>query len=182
MIEPTESGKIETDESNNINVAAEVATSSTSKAKRFGVIGGLAIVAFVVLIVGRGTTSNSISARTDSIASSFKCPVCQGQSVAQSKASTSKAIYEEIQRRVTAGESDATIRTYLVTRFGEEQLLRPETTGIGSIAWIAPVVLVVIALGALARTFLRGRAAPVHVSAADRERVANALAESRKHQ
>ncbi len=153
----------------------------TVKRRRLLVIGSLVVVLIALLFVGRAKTSNSISARTDRIAGSFKCPTCQGQSVAQSKASTSRSIYAEIERRVTVGETDEQVRTYLVSRFGEEQLLRPETTGVSSIAWIAPVVVVFAAAAALARTFLRtrGRAAngDTAVSAEDRDRVARALAE-----
>ena len=131
----------------------------------------------VLLVVGRGHDANSVQARTDRIASSFKCPTCQGLSVAQSKANTAKAIYIEIERQVQAGQSDEQVRTYLVSRFGEQQLLRPETTGIGSIAWIAPVVVLVGAAGWLVSKFRRTKVRPVPVSDADRERVATALDE-----
>ena len=125
-----------------------------------------------------GETSHcsfATASRTDRIANSFKCPTCQGLSVAQSKANTAKAIYAEIQRQVEAGQTDGQIRTYLVSRFGEQQLLRPETTGIGSIAWIAPVVVLVTAFGLLLMKFRQTKITPVEVSEADRNRVADAL-------
>ena len=107
------------------------------------------------LIVGRATESNSVRARTDRIASDIKCPTCQGLSVQQSKAGTAKAIYSEIERQVVEGQSDESIRGYLVSRFGTEQLLRPEATGITSVVWIAPVVFGVIAFAGLALAFSR---------------------------
>lgn len=146
-----------------------------ARTKAIVVTGGLAIVVIVLLLLGRGTDGNSVPARTDRIANSFKCPTCQGLSVAQSKANTAKAIYAEIQRQVEAGQTDGQIRTYLVSRFGEQQLLRPETTGIGSIAWIAPVVVLVTAFGLLLMKFRQTKITPVEVSEADRNRVANAL-------
>ena len=41
---------------------------------------------------------------------SIKCPVCRGQSVAESDSEASKAIRTEIVRRISAGESDSEIR------------------------------------------------------------------------
>jgi cytochrome c-type biogenesis protein CcmH len=122
---------------------------------RLAVIVGCLLLLVGALVVGKGNTSNSIRARTDRIASDIKCPTCQGLSVKQSSAGTAKAIYSEIERQVVEGQSDASIRGYLVSRFGTEQLLRPESTGIGSIVWIAPVVFVVLAITLLALAFAR---------------------------
>jgi cytochrome c-type biogenesis protein CcmH/NrfF len=108
---------------------------------RLAVIVGCLLLLFGALVVGHGTSSNSVRARTDRIASDIKCPTCQGLSVKQSSAGPAKAIYAEIQRQVTEGQTDANIRGYLVSRFGTEQLLRPEATGVTSIVWIAPVGL-----------------------------------------
>lgn len=124
---------------------------------RFAVIVGCLLLLLGALIVGKGTTSNSVQARTDRIASDIKCPTCQGLSVKQSSAGPAKAIFSEIQRQVTEGQSDADIRGYLVSRFGIEQLLRPEATGVSSLVWIAPVVFGVVALAALLFAFARWR-------------------------
>jgi cytochrome c-type biogenesis protein CcmH len=124
---------------------------------RVAVIVGCLLLLLGALIVGRGTTSNSVRARTDRIASDIKCPTCQGLSVKQSSAGPAKAIYAEIERQVTEGQTDASIRGYLVSRFGAEQLLRPEATGVSSIVWIAPVVFGVLAFAGLLFAFARWR-------------------------
>lgn len=124
---------------------------------RLGVIVGCLLLLLGALIIGKGTTSNSVQARTDRIASDIKCPTCQGLSVKQSSAGPAKAIYSEIQRQVTEGQTDANIRGYLVSRFGTEQLLRPEATGIASVVWIAPVVFSILALAGLLFAFARWR-------------------------
>jgi cytochrome c-type biogenesis protein CcmH len=124
---------------------------------RLAVIVGCLLLLLGALIVGKGTTSNSVQARTDRIASDVKCPTCQGLSVKQSSAGPAKAIYSEIQRQVTEGQSDANIRGYLVSRFGTEQLLRPEATGVSSVVWIAPVVFGIVAFAGLLFAFARWR-------------------------
>jgi cytochrome c-type biogenesis protein CcmH len=121
------------------------------------VIVGCLLLLIGALIVGKGTTSNSVQARTDRIAADIKCPTCQGLSVKQSSAGPAKAIYAEIQRQVAEGQTDANIRGYLVSRFGTEQLLRPEATGVSSVVWIAPVVFGVLALAGLLFAFARWR-------------------------
>lgn len=95
--------------------------------------------------------------RADSIASRVKCPVCNGLSVQQSEAGLARTIYAEILRQVQAGRTDAQVTQYIVDTYGEEQLTRPDATGIGSIVWIAPVVLVVVSLAGLAAAFRRWR-------------------------
>lgn len=117
----------------------------------------MATTVVVVLIIGRGTTDNSPAARAERIASGIKCPTCQGLSVAQSKAGSAAAIYGEIKRRVDQGESDASIRAFLVSRYGSEQLLLPEATGISSVAWIAPVFVFVAGLGGVVLLSFRRR-------------------------
>ncbi len=140
---------------------------------RRAVIVGCLLLLVGALIIGRGTTSNSVRSRTDRIASDIKCPTCQGLSVKQSSAGPAKAIYAEIQRQVTEGQTDADIRGYLVSRFGTEQLLRPEATGVTSVVWIAPVVFGVLALAFLLLAFARWRPKAVQpLSAADEALVA----------
>ncbi len=124
---------------------------------QLAIILGCLFLVLGALIVGQGTTSNSVQARTDRIASDIKCPTCQGLSVKQSSAGPAKAIYSEIQRQVVEGQTDADIRGYLVSRFGTEQLLRPEATGVSSVVWIAPVVFGIVALAGLLFAFARWR-------------------------
>jgi cytochrome c-type biogenesis protein CcmH len=119
----------------------------------------LALVLVGALIVGRGRPDNSVAARAQSIAKGIKCLVCQGMSVDQSKATSARLIYSEIQRQVADGRTDSDIRGYLVGRFGKELLLVPESSGAGSVVWILPVVLTVLAFAGLALVFKRWRAA-----------------------
>jgi cytochrome c-type biogenesis protein CcmH len=69
------------------------------------------------------------------------------------------------------------VRQYLLATYGDEVLLTPPRTGVGSLVWILPVAGLLIALGALAFAFRRWRLEPAgpSASAADRELVASAL-------
>lgn len=132
----------------------------------------LAAVVAVALVVGgagRGGGPRSAAARADAIAEDLRCPVCQGLSVADSHSPTAEAMHDDIRRRVEAGESDATIKAYYVSRYGEWVLLDPERSGVGVIVWILPVTALLLGIGGLALAFRRWRRPPAR-SATDEDR------------
>jgi cytochrome c-type biogenesis protein CcmH len=141
----------------------------------------LAVVVFVALLIGAGRShpSRSASARARAIASELRCPVCQGLSVADSPSPTAKAIYDDVRRRVDAGESDGSIRAFYVGRYGEWILLRPETSGMAALVWVLPVAALLLGAGGLALAFRRWRKEPALAATdADRALVEAALAAS----
>jgi cytochrome c-type biogenesis protein CcmH len=141
----------------------------------------LVVVLAIALAIGaQGRSGPKTQAqRVKHIASEIRCPTCRNQSAAESDAAAAKAVRDEITRRVKAGESDGEIVSFLVSRYGSDILLKPESSGVASLVWILPVVAVVVALTALAIVFRRWRARPgVEVSAADRELVERELEKS----
>ena len=106
----------------------------------------LAAVAIAVVIASTGNsgTDGSVAARAEAISERVRCPTCRGQSVADSAAPAATAIRNEIRRRVDAGQDSGAIEAYLVGRYGDDILLTPPDSGVGSLVWILPVV----ALGA----------------------------------
>ena len=140
----------------------------------------LAVVVVVALVVGgagRSQGSRSAGARAHAIASDLRCPVCQGLSVADSPSETAKAIYDDVRRRVDAGESDSEIRAYYVGRYGQWILLRPETSGMGALVWLLPVTALFLGVGGLALAFRRWRRQPSRAATdEDRALVEAALA------
>lgn len=115
--------------------------------------------------------------RVRHIASEVRCPTCQGLSAAESDAKAAEAIRDEIRDRLRDGESASAIRAYLVSRYGDDILLRPPGTGIGGLVWALPVGALVIALAALIAAFARWRrrSTGVHASEGDRRLVDEAL-------
>ena len=123
----------------------------------------LAAVIAVALVVGgagRSGGPRSSSARAEAIAEDLRCPVCQGLSVADSHSPTAEAMYDDIRRRVEAGESDSAIKAYYVSRYSEWVLLDPDTSGVGVVVWILPVAALLLAVGGLALAFRRWRRQP----------------------
>lgn len=116
-------------------------------------------VAAVALAVGGfdEREDRSAEARVQAVASTIRCPQCRSQSAADSDASTAQAVRVEIAERIDAGESDDEIRAYFASTYGEEILLTPPRSGVGSLVWIVPVVVLVVGAAGLALAFRRWR-------------------------
>lgn len=78
--------------------------------------------------------------RVYDLARDFACPVCQGQSVAESDVPVARTIRREIGVWVSEGRSDDYIRDQLVGFYGEDIDYNPAATGVTSLVWILPVV------------------------------------------
>jgi len=140
----------------------------------------MVVVLSVALAVGASRPGPPLSPtqRAAAIDAQLRCPSCEDVSVADSSAPTAVAVRAIVLQRVRAGERQAQIEDFLVSRYGPGILLRPPTRGATSTVWIVPVVVVVLALGGLGVFFWRRRrraAAPVGIE--DRSLVDHALAE-----
>jgi cytochrome c-type biogenesis protein CcmH len=120
----------------------------------------------VVLLWPGGETTRA--ERAHNLAVELKCPECQGLSVADSSAPTSVAIRADIKRRIERGQSDAEIRQAYVDKYGEEILLSPESSGVGLIVWVLPVVVLALGVAGIWFALARARREPrLHATTAD---------------
>lgn len=118
----------------------------------------LAAVASVALALGlRPAGRPSLDNRVQSIASQVRCPVCDGETVAESQAAPSLAIRSQIRREVQAGASEGQILGRLVRDYGPAILEKPQPKGFDLVVWVLPVVAAVAAGGALVVILRRGR-------------------------
>jgi cytochrome c-type biogenesis protein CcmH len=154
---------------------------TAARERRLRRIGWLCMAAVlgVALLVGvsldRAPTSEGDRFRN--LTRSIACPVCDGQSVANSDSDSAKGIRARIAQRIGEGASDAEIRDELAGEFGEHILLTPGRSGLSSLVWTLPVAALVVALAGLAVVFHRWRGGmSVHASDEDRALVARARA------
>ena len=117
----------------------------------------MAVVAVTVLVVGAldQAGARTEEERVQAISRTIQCPACSGQSVAGSNASSAQAIRAEIADRVADGETDDEIRAYFASRYGDQILLTPPSSGAGAVVWIAPVVALAVATLGLISAFRR---------------------------
>jgi cytochrome c-type biogenesis protein CcmH len=105
----------------------------------------LALLCVVTLALVAAPSTANAQSRIAHLETLVKCPACDDLSVAQSNATSALAVREDITARVKAGQSDNKILTSLESTYGTSILLSPATSGLGSLLWLVPV-LVLIAL------------------------------------
>ena len=117
----------------------------------------LALVTIVALLFGSfdAGDSETPSERAASLAASIACPQCSGQPVSESSAPIAQVIRAEIKEQVDQGRSDSEIRAYYAEQYGQWVNLNPSASGFDSLVWIAPFLVVGIALGGLTLAFSR---------------------------
>ena len=107
--------------------------------------------------------------RVYSLAQDFACPVCQGQSVAESDVPVAREIRRQIGVWVSEGRTDDFIRDQLVGFYGEDIDYNPAASGVTSLVWILPIVAGAAAVTGLVIVFRGWRSqADGGVSAEDR--------------
>ena len=137
--------------------------------RRWGPWIGLALVVLVALTVVLWPNGDqSAAARAHGLETELKCPECEGLSVADSQAPTSRAIRTDIKRRIAAGQSDAHIRQAYVDDYGESILLTPQSSGISLIVWVLPVLVLALGSTGIVYALRRNRGQPrLHATDAD---------------
>jgi cytochrome c-type biogenesis protein CcmH len=106
-------------------------------------LAAVVVIAGIVL-AARSGPSNAPAARAARLDNELACPVCVGESVADSNAPESRAIRVDIVKRIRAGQRDSEIRDAYVGIYGEHILLTPSNGGIGIVAWGIPIVALVL--------------------------------------
>jgi cytochrome c-type biogenesis protein CcmH len=117
----------------------------------------------------------ALEARARALSQELRCLVCRNENIDDSDADLARDLRLLLRERLTAGDTDAQAREFIVDRYGEFVLLKPTATGANLFLWLAgPLMLV--AGGAVALSMLRRRAAepePKALSPEDQARLAD---------
>ncbi len=90
----------------------------------------------------------ALEARARALSSELRCPVCRNESIDESNATLAKELRIILRERLVAGDSDDEAVLYLVRRYGEFILLKPDVTGVNWVLWAAAPAMFLLALGA----------------------------------
>jgi len=119
----------------------------------------------------------ALEARLVDISQELRCLVCQNESLASSQAELADDLRQEVRALIRAGKSDQDIKDFLVARYGDFVLYRPEVKPLTWVLWFGPFVLLLIAAIGLG-VYLRQRralAVPAALSDEARERAKQLL-------
>ncbi len=90
-------------------------------------------------------------ARARALFKEFRCLVCQNQSIDESDADLAEDLRRIVRAKVAKGESDRAIKRFVVERYGEFALERPELDGETLLLWGAPFAALLVGGAALWR-------------------------------
>ncbi|MDP5085478.1 MAG: cytochrome c-type biogenesis protein CcmH [Yoonia sp.] len=85
--------------------------------------------------------------RARDLSQGLRCPVCRNESIDASNAALAKELRIVLRERIAAGDTDQEAVDFMVARYGEFVLLRPDTSGANLILWLSAPALLLIALG-----------------------------------
>ena len=97
-----------------------------------------------------------VEARLVVIAEELRCLVCQNESLASSNAEFAEDLRREVRKLIRDNKSDAEIKTYLVERYGDFVLYRPQVKPLTWPLWFGPFFMLLLAIWGLWR-YLRLR-------------------------
>jgi len=108
-----------------------------------------AMALMAVVIVTLVVSNPSQADRVEQIGTRIKCPVCQGESIANSPAQMARDMMSLVSERVSQGAPDDEIIGELLSSYSGAVLLDPPASGETLVLWVAPLVVVVIGISVI---------------------------------
>jgi len=111
-----------------------------------------------------------VEQRLNTIAEELRCLVCQNESLAGSRADLAQDLRREVRNLIKDGKSDQEIKDFLVSRYGDFVLYRPQVKPSTYVLWAGPFVLLAVALVVLVNFLRRRNRLVADVPLSDEER------------
>ncbi len=92
----------------------------------------------IMLLLPRLAAGEGLDDRVNEIAHLLMCPVCQGQSVAESNSNLAQDMRQIIRKQLQEGKSKDEVLAYFVNRYGESILASPPPQGVNWLLWLLP--------------------------------------------
>jgi len=117
----------------------------------------------------------ALETRAQEIGAEVRCPQCQNESVEDSNAQIARDLRLVIRERLSAGDSNDEVLTYLTDRFGEFVRLRPRFGGATLWLWLAAPAVFLIGIMVTISVLRRKKSDVVGLSAEEDARLAALL-------
>ena len=96
-------------------------------------------------------TAEAERERMQSLSAELRCLVCQNESLASSHAELAEDLRREVRKLIREDKTDAQIKTYLVERYGDFVLYRPQVKPLTWPLWFGPFFMLLAAVWGLWR-------------------------------
>ena len=111
----------------------------------------------IVLVIGVAWLVTSVSAaqpktldeRTLDVARQIQCPVCNGESVADSPSLRAAEMRAVIRQQLTEGRSEQQVLDYFSQVYGNDILESPPRQGFTSLIWLMPLLMLLAGVAAV---------------------------------
>lgn len=90
-----------------------------------------------------------VEQRLNIIAEEMRCLVCQNESLSASRSELAQDLRRELRTLIRQGRTDAEIREFMVTRYGDFVLYRPRLQPATWLLWFGPFALGIGGVGVL---------------------------------
>jgi len=112
--------------------------------------------------------------RARALGREIRCMVCQNQSIEDSEVSLARDLRLIVRERITEGDDDGQIMTFLHARYGDFVLLKPPFAWSTAVLWATPFVAVLAGFGLIVSMRRRAAqtAAPPPLTDEERRRLA----------
>ena len=98
----------------------------------------------------------ALEARARELSRGLRCLVCRNESIDDSNAELARDLRLLVRERIVAGDTDEEVIQFLVARYGEYVLLKPEASGSNLVLYLAGPLMLVGAVG-ISFVYLRRR-------------------------
>ncbi|MDX6506648.1 MAG: cytochrome c-type biosis protein CcmH [Gaiellaceae bacterium] len=120
----------------------------------------LLAVGLVALVFAAPAVASEQHPTLPELEGQLMCPICAGETLAQSDTPAAQRIKVEIRQRIAAGDTRSEIKRRLASEWGKRILAAPPRQGFDLLAWLLPIVGVLggaLVLGVLAWGWTRAR-------------------------
>src|SRR4030066_2025146 len=97
-------------------------------------------ISFILVLLMSNSIAGNIDNQIREISYLLSCPVCQGQTVAESNSELATQMRAIIKQKLEKGESKQEIIAYFVNRYGETILGAPPPKGANWLIWVLPAL------------------------------------------
>ncbi|MBI2847968.1 MAG: cytochrome c-type biogenesis protein CcmH [Chloroflexi bacterium] len=108
-----------------------------------GLLAGLILPVVLAGCSGQAGAA-SLEKQAQEIYRSLMCPLCPGQTIAESQSELSAQMRAVVWEKLEQGETKEEILQFFVERYGEAVLAAPPKSGLNLVVWLAPIAALVV--------------------------------------